>query len=55
MDKLVAASKSKRTDTTLNILNAFINLVQAQSGKHVTTDAANLLLTDVNYVIANLK
>ena len=54
MDKLVAAEKSKKLDTTANILNAFINLVQAQSGKHITVDAANLLITDAQWVIAHL-
>jgi hypothetical protein len=55
MDQLMAAAKSKKIDTTTNILNAFINLVQAQSGKHITTDAASLLLTDAQWVISHLK
>jgi hypothetical protein len=55
MDKLVAADKSKKIDTTINILNAFINLVQAQSGKHITTEAADLLIADAEWVIAHLK
>jgi 2',3'-cyclic-nucleotide 2'-phosphodiesterase (5'-nucleotidase family) len=55
MDKLVAAEKSKKVDTTINILNAFINQVQAQSGKHITEDAANLLIADAYWVIDDLK
>ena len=55
MDKLMAAEKSKKVDTTINILTAFMNLVQAQSDKHISLDAANLLLTDAQYVIAHLK
>ena len=35
-------------------LNAFISLVKAQSGKSITTTAANLLITDARYVIAHL-
>jgi hypothetical protein len=55
MDQLTAAAKSKKIDTTTNILNAFINLVQAQSGKHITADAADLLIADAQWVIAHLK
>jgi 2',3'-cyclic-nucleotide 2'-phosphodiesterase (5'-nucleotidase family) len=38
-----------------NALQAFINAVQAQSGKHIKTSAANLLITDAKWVIANPK
>lgn len=37
-----------------NYLKNFINEVSAQSGKHLTVPAANLLLADANYVIAHL-
>ena len=37
-----------------NKLQAFINEVQAQSGKHVTAEAAALLITDAQWVIAHL-
>ena len=36
-------------------LQAFINAVKSQSGKHITTDAANLLIADARWVIANPK
>ena len=36
------------------ILGAFINHLEAQSGKHVDPDAANILITDAQYVIDNL-
>ena len=39
----------------INTLNAFINLVKAQSGKHITKDAATLLTTDAQYVINTIK
>lgn len=55
MDKLTAAAKSKKASTTINLLNAFINQVKAQSGKHITADAAKLLIADAQYVIAHLK
>ena len=38
-----------------NALQAFINTVKAQSGKSITTDAANFLITDAQWVIANLQ
>jgi hypothetical protein len=38
-----------------NTLQAFINAVLAQSGKHITAAAADLLITDAKYVIANPK
>jgi 2',3'-cyclic-nucleotide 2'-phosphodiesterase (5'-nucleotidase family) len=44
-----------KPDTAINQLNAFINEVQAQSGKHITTEAANLLIADAQWVIAHLK
>jgi len=55
MDKLNAAAKSTSAKEKSNILNAFISLVQAQNGKSIKVDAANLLITDAKWVIANLK
>lgn len=55
MDKVMAALRSKKVDTTKNILTAFINQVMAQSGKGITTEVADLLIADAQYVIANLK
>ncbi|MGE5138766.1 MAG: FIMAH domain-containing protein, partial [Rudaea sp.] len=58
LDKLNAAQAAlDRGDikTATNQLNAFINQVKAQSGKHITRDAAALLIADANYVIANPK
>jgi 2',3'-cyclic-nucleotide 2'-phosphodiesterase (5'-nucleotidase family) len=39
----------------INSLNAFLNLVKAQNGKKITKDAAALLTTDAQYVIAHPK
>jgi hypothetical protein len=36
-------------------LNSFIGVVQSQSGKHITVKAANLLIADARWVLANLK
>jgi hypothetical protein len=55
MDKLKDAEKSTSAKEKSNILNAFISLVQAQKGKSIKVDAANLLITDAKWVIANLK
>jgi 2',3'-cyclic-nucleotide 2'-phosphodiesterase / 3'-nucleotidase / 5'-nucleotidase len=51
MDKLTAAAKAKDTTSRNNNLNAFINLVKAQSGKAITADAANLLITDAQWLM----
>jgi len=55
MDKLVAAQKAPLPKTKINILGAFINLVEAQKGKAITMQAAELLITDAKWVIASLK
>jgi hypothetical protein len=55
MDKLLAAEKRRKLDTTRNLLNAFINQVQAQSGKHIIEDVEHLLIADAQRVIADLK
>ena len=43
-----------KTDQAKIILNGFINEVQAQSGKHITPDAAELLLQAAEYILSNL-
>jgi hemerythrin-like domain-containing protein len=44
-----------KVKNAISQLEAFINEVQAQSGKHITTEAANLLIADAQWVIAHLK
>ena len=41
-------------DQAKNILNAFINEVQAQSGKHITPEAAELLIESAEHILSNL-
>ncbi len=55
MNKLIAAEKTTSTKEKINILNAFISLVKAQTGKGITVEAANLLITDAQWVIKSLK
>ena len=40
-----------QTGAAINVLNAFINEVIAQSGKHVTSEAAAILIADARWVI----
>ncbi len=40
--------------TPANMLNAFLNEVNAQKDKHITSGAADILTADANYVIASL-
>jgi 2',3'-cyclic-nucleotide 2'-phosphodiesterase (5'-nucleotidase family) len=44
-----------KLDTAINKLEAFINEVQAQSGNHITVEAADLLIADAQWVIDHLK
>ena len=39
--------------TAANIYRAFINQIEAQSGKGITPLAAEILITDAEYLIAN--
>jgi hypothetical protein len=54
IDKLNAAQKALNAGSVKeakNILNAFINLVKAQTGKGITKEAADLLIKDAQWVI----
>jgi 2',3'-cyclic-nucleotide 2'-phosphodiesterase (5'-nucleotidase family) len=44
-----------RTNDAIKDLKRFIDLVKSQSGKQITTSAANLLIADANWVIAHPK
>jgi len=55
--KLDAAQKlidNGKTDQATNLLEAFINEVQAQSGKHITPEAADILLQSAEHILFNL-
>jgi 2',3'-cyclic-nucleotide 2'-phosphodiesterase (5'-nucleotidase family) len=55
LDKLNTAQMyldQGQVKAAINTLNAFINAVMAQSGKHISSDAASLLITDAQWVIA---
>jgi 2',3'-cyclic-nucleotide 2'-phosphodiesterase/3'-nucleotidase len=55
MDKLQAAAKNKKSSAAINLLNAFINQVNAQYGKAITPEAADLLIADIQWLIAQMK
>jgi 2',3'-cyclic-nucleotide 2'-phosphodiesterase (5'-nucleotidase family) len=58
MDKLNTAQMyldAGNTKAAQNALSAFISQVKAQTGKKITKDAAALLTTDAQYVIAHPK
>ena len=55
LDTAQAYLDKGQTKAAINTLNAFINSLKAQSGKHITIEAANLLIADANWVIAHLK
>ncbi|MBM3334492.1 hypothetical protein FJY63_07510, partial [Candidatus Sumerlaeota bacterium] len=57
MAKLNAAEARISAGTTTaakNMLNAFINEVRAQTGKHISQRAAELLIADAQYVIDHI-
>jgi hypothetical protein len=49
------ALKRGQTTAAIDMLEAFVNEVQAQRGKHITIEAANLLIADAQWVINDLK
>jgi 2',3'-cyclic-nucleotide 2'-phosphodiesterase/3'-nucleotidase len=54
MQTLKVASESKKPELTSLTLHAFILQVKAQRGRHITTQAADLLIADANWVITHL-
>lgn len=48
------AATSGNRSATINQLNAVVSELNAQSGNHVTVQAANLLKADIAYIIQNL-
>jgi 2',3'-cyclic-nucleotide 2'-phosphodiesterase (5'-nucleotidase family) len=54
LDRIDAAIAAGQAKTAVNQLNAFANLVSAQTGKSITPDAAAVLLADAAWVSAHL-
>lgn len=54
LDAAIAANNKGNTKTAANILNAFQNAVNAQAGKSIQKNAADLLLMDSDYMIKEL-
>jgi parallel beta-helix repeat protein len=57
LDKINAATNKinqGKTKPAENILNAFINHINAQTGKHISPEAAEILIADAEDIIANL-
>jgi soluble cytochrome b562 len=58
LDQLYAAKKkleAGQVKVAKNILNAFTLFVEAQFGKHITVEAATVLLEDAQYVMDSLQ
>lgn len=51
---LDAAAKSTRPEYTSSLLNTFVQLVRIHSGRLIKPEAANLLITDAQFVITHL-
>ncbi|MDI6735078.1 MAG: S8 family serine peptidase [bacterium] len=55
LNKAKAKIEAGQTNTAINILNAFINEVSAQKGKHITSETADSLISNVNSIIESFK
>lgn len=55
MAKVTAAQKAENIKTRLNILNALINQIKAQSGKKIEKAFADLMINDITNIQNNLK
>lgn len=53
-DAKQAAQRGNKT-AAINKLQEFIDLVGAQNGRHITADAAQILIADAQYVIGTLR
>ncbi len=53
-EKLRMATKKDKPEFTSQMLKLFILDVRIQSGRHITKDAANMLIADAQYTIAHL-
>jgi hypothetical protein len=55
VDAAVAANDRGQIETAINILNAFIHQVNAQSGKQIDVDAASHMITHASAAINHLQ
>lgn len=51
LNKAQKALDKGNINLAVNLLNSFINEVQAQSGKHITSDAAAILIAEAQWII----
>lgn len=54
-DTAVSANEQGQIKTSINILNAFINEVNAQNGKSVDSEAAEHMIMHVKSVISSMQ
>ena len=48
-----ALAKKGKAKAATNAINAFINAVKAQSGNHITTEAAEAIIDDAEWILEN--
>ncbi|MBI4690341.1 MAG: hypothetical protein HY754_08765 [Nitrospirae bacterium] len=53
LNNALDADNSGNDQTSDNIMKAFINQVEAQSGIHISTSVADILINAANYIINN--
>jgi hypothetical protein len=55
LNAVLSALDKSKTSLAIQNLQAFVNEVNAQSGKHITAEAAMLLVTDAQWIIEQLQ
>ena len=55
LNVIQSALDKGKTSLAINTLQAFINDVNAQSGKHITAEAATLLVADAQWVVEHMQ
>ncbi|MBI4690125.1 MAG: hypothetical protein HY754_07650 [Nitrospirae bacterium] len=53
LENAASAMESGNEQAADNMLQAFINYVEAQSGKHIDTDTATTLMNAATYIMNN--
>jgi hypothetical protein len=55
MNKLQSASNARLPSMKINVLNSTITLIRVQSGRTIDTATANLLMTDLRWLVLHLQ
>ena len=54
LDAAIKKIEQGKVETAKNILEALINQISAQSGKHISAEVAEALIADIEYILDSL-